>query len=52
MVNELLRRGIFVRKPGAPPLDGHIRVSIGAQRERACFAQALEQSLDLLRAVG
>ena len=52
MVQELLRRGIFVRKPGAPPLDGHIRVSVGAQRERARFAQAFEQGLDALRAAG
>jgi histidinol-phosphate aminotransferase len=52
MVNELLRRGIFVRKPCAPPLDGHIRVSIGAQGERARFAQAFEQGLDVLRTAG
>jgi histidinol-phosphate aminotransferase len=50
MVEELLRRGMFVRKPGASPLDGHIRVSIGAAQERARFAQAFEEGLNALGA--
>lgn len=48
MVEELLRRGIFVRKPGAPPLDGHIRVSVGTPEERARFARVFAESLGTL----
>ena len=50
MVEALLHRGVFVRKPGAPPLDGHIRVSVGAPEERARFAQAFEQGLRIMGA--
>jgi histidinol-phosphate aminotransferase len=39
MVEALLENGIFIRKPGAPPLDGFIRVTVGAQAERAAFAE-------------
>ncbi|GAC1557903.1 MAG: pyridoxal phosphate-dependent aminotransferase [Vulcanimicrobiaceae bacterium] len=42
MVEALLRRGIFVRKPGLPPLDGFIRVTVGAPADRAAFAEAFE----------
>jgi histidinol-phosphate aminotransferase len=52
MVEELLQRGVFVRKPGLPPLDGHIRVSVGAEEERAAFAQAFEQALCVLEPAG
>jgi histidinol-phosphate aminotransferase len=45
MVDALLRRGIFVRKPGAPPLDGHIRVTVGTAPQRARFAAAFEDAL-------
>jgi histidinol-phosphate aminotransferase len=45
MVEALLRAGVFVRKPGAPPLDGHIRVSVGTPAERAFFAQAFRTCL-------
>ena len=38
MVRALLDRGVFVRKPFAPPLDGHIRVTVGTAQERAQFA--------------
>jgi histidinol-phosphate aminotransferase len=40
MVEQLLQRGVFVRKPGAPPLDGHIRVTVGTASDRARFSQA------------
>jgi histidinol-phosphate aminotransferase len=39
MVEALLHNGIFIRKPGAPPLDGFIRVTVGAAAERAAFAE-------------
>ncbi len=45
MVEALLRRGIFVRKPAAAPLDGHIRVTVGTERERNLFADAFEKAL-------
>lgn len=41
VVKALLERGVFIRKPFAPPLDGHIRVSVGMAAERAAFAEAL-----------
>ncbi|MFY9780365.1 MAG: aminotransferase class I/II-fold pyridoxal phosphate-dependent enzyme [Candidatus Baltobacteraceae bacterium] len=46
MVEELLRRAVFVRKPGAPPLDGHIRVTVGTASERARFALAFADALE------
>jgi histidinol-phosphate aminotransferase len=39
MVEAMLQNGIFIRKPGAPPLDGFIRVTVGAAAERAAFAE-------------
>jgi len=44
-VESLLRRGVFVRKPGAPPLDGYIRVTVGTADERARFAGAFSEAL-------
>jgi histidinol-phosphate aminotransferase len=48
MVAELLRRAVFVRKPGAPPLDGYIRVTVGAASERVRFGCALADALEAL----
>jgi histidinol-phosphate aminotransferase len=42
VMNELLLRGVWVRKPGAPPLDSYIRVSAGTEPMRRAFEQALE----------
>jgi histidinol-phosphate aminotransferase len=42
----LLRRGVFVRKPSAPPLDGYIRVTVGTAEERRRFAEVFAQVLD------
>ena len=50
MVHGLLERGVFVRKPGAPPIDGFIRVTVGTPDERAIFAEAFAAVLDTLRA--
>jgi histidinol-phosphate aminotransferase len=49
MVAGLLERGVFVRKPGAPPIDGYIRVTVGTPAERAIFADAFAAVLDALR---
>lgn len=45
MVEALLRRGIFVRKPGVAPLDGHIRVTVGTANDRERFREALGEAL-------
>src|SRR5262249_51518231 len=41
LVAALAVRGVFIRMPGAPPLDRCIRVTIGTPEERAEFAEAL-----------
>jgi histidinol-phosphate aminotransferase len=48
-VEALLQRGVFVRKPGAPPLDGHIRVTVGTADERSAFAVAFAEALAALK---
>jgi histidinol-phosphate aminotransferase len=45
VMEQLLARGIWIRKPGAPPLDAYIRVSVGTQPMRAAFASALRAVL-------
>ncbi len=45
MVTALLARGVFVRKPAAPPLDGFIRVTVGTPADRATFAEAFGSAL-------
>jgi histidinol-phosphate aminotransferase len=45
MVEQLLQLGVFIRKPGAPPLDGHIRVTVGTASDRERFAAAFEAAL-------
>jgi histidinol-phosphate aminotransferase len=50
VMDELLKRGVWIRKPGAPPLDRFIRVSAGTPPMRAAFAQALRAVLHEVRA--
>jgi histidinol-phosphate aminotransferase len=50
MVGALLARGVFVRKPGLPPLDGHIRVTVGTQGERDRLAPIFAEALATLAA--
>jgi histidinol-phosphate/aromatic aminotransferase/cobyric acid decarboxylase-like protein len=38
-----------VRKPGAAPIDGFIRVTVGTPAERAIFAEEFTGALDALR---
>ena len=45
VMTGLLRRGIFVRKPGNPPLDRCVRVTVGTPAERGVFAEAFAESL-------
>lgn len=45
VMNRLLARGVFIRKPGAPPLDRYVRVSVGTAQERADFGTRLRAVL-------
>jgi histidinol-phosphate aminotransferase len=45
MVAGLLERGVFVRKPYAPPIDGFIRVTVGTAAERFAFGQIFSEAL-------
>jgi histidinol-phosphate aminotransferase len=49
MMTGLLQRGVFVRKPGQPPIDGFIRVTVGTSAERAFFYDQFSAALDALR---
>lgn len=40
-IDDLLQRGIHVRKPPHPPLDRYVRISVGSSPERATLAAAL-----------
>ncbi|MHB8229165.1 MAG: aminotransferase class I/II-fold pyridoxal phosphate-dependent enzyme [Vulcanimicrobiaceae bacterium] len=48
VVSDLLRRGVFIRKPGAPPLDRFIRVSVGTPDQRRDFARHLAATAEAL----
>jgi histidinol-phosphate aminotransferase len=45
VLKALERRGVFVRKPGAPGLDQHIRISVGPEPEMDVVASELPQAL-------
>jgi histidinol-phosphate aminotransferase len=45
-VERLLERGVWIRKPGAPPLDRYVRVSTGTPPMRDAFARALVAVLE------
>jgi len=49
MMHGLLERGVFVRKPGEPPINGYIRVTVGTPEERALFYEHFSAALDALR---
>ncbi|HEU4782953.1 MAG TPA: pyridoxal phosphate-dependent aminotransferase [Ktedonobacterales bacterium] len=48
LVAELGQRDVFIRMPGAPPLDRCIRVTVGTAEERATFADILRATLPTL----
>jgi len=48
MVALLDVRGVFVRRPGVPPLDRFVRVTVGTANERAGFAEAFADALAAL----
>ena len=45
VLKALERRGVFVRKPAAPGLDHHIRISVGPETEMDVVAAELPQAL-------
>ncbi|WIG60843.1 MAG: histidinol-phosphate aminotransferase [Ktedonobacterales bacterium] len=45
LMAALTERDVFVRMPGAPPLDRCVRVTVGMPAERAAFADALRAAL-------
>jgi histidinol-phosphate aminotransferase len=42
-VSALREEGVFIRKPGLPPLDRYIRVTVGLQDDHKILAKALKQ---------
>lgn len=46
VMGELLKRGVWIRKPGLPPLDRFVRVSVGTKPMRDAFASAFRAVLD------
>lgn len=48
VLTQLLRRGVFVRVPSAPPLDRCIRVTVGTTEERGLFAEVFRDILKSL----
>jgi histidinol-phosphate aminotransferase len=49
VLDKLLARDIFVRKPAVAPLDRCIRVSCGRDEDLALFAAALPAALAAAR---
>jgi len=45
VMHDLLARGVWIRKPGLPPLDAYIRVSAGTEPMRRAFGEALRTVL-------
>lgn len=41
ILDAMLAQGVFVRKPGAPPLDRFVRVSVGTEAERLEFERRM-----------
>ncbi|HXF33641.1 MAG TPA: aminotransferase class I/II-fold pyridoxal phosphate-dependent enzyme [Candidatus Acidoferrales bacterium] len=50
LVSTLLELGVFIRKPGAPPLDGFVRVTVGTPEQRAAFEPLLAEALERIGA--
>jgi histidinol-phosphate aminotransferase len=45
VMQDLLKKGVWIRKPGVAPLDRYIRVSAGTAPMRDAFARALRESV-------
>jgi histidinol-phosphate aminotransferase len=52
VMNDLLtRHGVWIRKPGLPPLDRFVRVSAGTPPMRAAFAAAFREAVAAIPSV-
>lgn len=47
VMDGLISRGIFVRKPGNPPLDRCVRVTVGTPEQRAIFEKTFAEVLQI-----
>lgn len=45
VLDEVLARDVFIRKPGVPPLDRCIRISCGREADLATLAEALREAV-------
>src|SRR5262249_11036811 len=50
LVETLLRLGVFIRKPGAAPIDGFVRVTVGTPEQRAAFEPLFAEALSRIGA--
>jgi histidinol-phosphate aminotransferase len=48
ILDGLAQNGVFIRKPGAPPLDRCIRITVGSPEERKMFSEVLPSVLALV----
>ena len=51
VLSDLVRQGVFVRMPGAAPLNRCIRVTVGLDQHLAAFAEALPEALEAAKRV-
>ncbi|MFC5385385.1 pyridoxal phosphate-dependent aminotransferase [Aquamicrobium segne] len=51
LLNALLARGLFIRKPMAPGLDHCIRISVGLEHEIDALAEEMPGALEVARAL-
>ena len=42
IVSGLRQEGVFIRKPGKPPLDRYVRISVGVEKDYAILTNALK----------
>ncbi|MEX6506649.1 pyridoxal phosphate-dependent aminotransferase [Jiella sp. M17.18] len=46
ILDAVLKRGVFIRMPGVPPLDRMIRVTVGRPHDHRLFETALAEALE------
>ena len=52
IVEQLALLGVFIRKPGTPGLDHHIRISVGPEAEMALLAESLPLAIKAAQGAG
>ncbi|MBN9331920.1 pyridoxal phosphate-dependent aminotransferase [Devosia sp.] len=50
ILEELAQLGVFIRKPGAPGLDRHIRISVGPEADMTLLAESLPKAIKAAQA--